>query len=185
MKTLGLVFLTGFLLFTAEAFAQSYMMGMVSFEKNRVYFSSEGKKLPLTVANNQTLEVIKKLNTFDVISGYGLMDDKQALFETIEFVGLQKFLGLWQSGPTQLNVIDFNNAQLTHSTIALNLKYAITPGEKDSWTLFITDKNKVQLATLKLKYDSARIDIYDADTGRVKESLSLTRPSHPYAIPKN
>lgn len=138
--------------------------------------SSEPLELkPSTMAVQETLD---KLNTFDRLRGQAnVSSDSSLVLETIDFVTLRKLIGTWvdSSNKVQITFIDHSNLSIKKETQDDTYTYSLSPGNAQSWRMFLGDGTKVLLGSLLLDEDKIKFEILDSATGQVMESHNLTR----------
>ncbi|MCE3010806.1 MAG: hypothetical protein LW875_09355 [Proteobacteria bacterium] len=166
------------------------LSGFVSKKENGYVLVEEktSKRYDLRALNSETIENLKHLKHYDYISGYGEIKDNQVvLLESIDYVGLRRILGLWQSTENVLNFVSFRSVKIVEQLQFISdlgildlLKegtydYAISPGSNGSWRVFFSDSSSVILASLTLsaKSDEARLEVYNSSTGEITKELIL------------
>lgn len=126
---------------------------------------------------------ILKLNTNDFISAVGTKKSPNSfVIESIEYIGLNRFLGLWMSSLGLLQVNDFSHLQIynsqekpTRKSSASALNYSITPGQGDSWVLFLSDDNQIYYSDLYMSENKALIRFYNTTTGAIINEVTMNK----------
>lgn len=134
------------------------------------------KSFKLRIATESAKQAIQKLHQFDAIQGVAsLVNGDTYVLESIEFVGLRKLIGKWQSPAELYQFLDYNRLAVTENEKTHNLSYALSPGQGNAWRMFFTDENSVAIGSLKLENEVAQIEIFDPESGQVSRTLPLTR----------
>lgn len=135
---------------------------------------------------------IQKLRTGDYISGKGEYDANLRVISlvTLEFVGLQKLLGRWENHKS--DIFDFKN--FSHLDLYLGafsedpslaiqpsrrLRYTVVPDQDSGWSILMVDSlasnvsHSIEVGNLSLYQGKLRIDLLDAKTGQIKQTIHL------------
>lgn len=138
----------------------------------------------LVTENNDVRLQLLKLRSNDFISGIGHpMGNNVVRLETIDFVGLNNFLGMWMSPMgifqvqnfSSLSVHSANQSSLPKQTASLN--YSITPADGNSWGMFLTDAEKIYFSSLTVAESRATIRFFDTQTGAFQREVTLSKIS--------
>jgi hypothetical protein len=158
------------------------------------YIVVNGGQRSLKVNNNNYVLVTEnvdvrsqllKLHTNDFISGLGqTVRGNVVRLETIDFVGLSRFLGVWMSSMGIFQVKDFSSLSLysstqpkTASSPRASLNYSITPSDGNAWGMFLTDADQIYFSNLTVTASKASIQFFDTQTGAFQKEVSLSKIS--------
>lgn len=134
------------------------------------------KSYKLRISTEAAKAAVTKLNNFDGISGVATKyDEETLLLESVEFVGLRRLLGKWKSPDELVQFIDYNRMQFSIGPKELRMSYALSPGVGDTWRIFVSAQDAVLLGSLEVRDETARIQIFDSETGSILKILPLTR----------
>ncbi len=139
-------------------------------------------------------QILKKLDTGDLISAQGKIDKSSDSIRItqINFVGLRRLLGSWYTENQDIfNFINYSELELYTQKIARalvsnktpihNYKYSMVPSKGETWSLFVIDRKKVTVGTLRFVHDQIEINLLNQKTGEVGRRLKLTPiPSHAF-----
>lgn len=154
-----------------------YTQGQVKILK-----TSKGN-LTLSSDSSDIQNQITKLKTNDFISGIGEFPTANLLnIQSIDFIGLNQFLGLWMSPLGLFQVKDFTNLNIyvPQRTLPLNspktsLNYSITPGQGNSWVLFLSDENQIYYSNLYMNDKKALLRFYNTQTGAFVNEVTMSK----------
>lgn len=161
----------------AETFA-----GYILQKGNQFSLKTNSQQYVLVAENNDVKLQIYKLRSNDFISGLGHVTGNVIRLQTLDFVGLSSFLGLWLSPMGLFQVQDFSNLSLhssnqTNSSYS-NLNYSITPDDgAASWGMFLTDADQIYFTNLKVTETKALIRFFDTQTGAFQREVTLSKIS--------
>lgn len=135
----------------------------------------------LIAANNDVKAQLNKLKSRDFVSGLGnTVSNNTVRLETIDFVGLANFLGLWMSPLGLFQVTDFSSLSL-YSTASSSsksaLNYSITPADGNAWGMFLTDSDQIYYSNLTVTESKASIRFFDVQTGAFQREVALSKIS--------
>jgi len=135
----------------------------------------------LIAENNDVKAQLYKLKSRDFISGLGsTIAGNTVRLETIDFVGLANFLGLWMSPLGLFQVTDFSSLSL-YSTASSSsksaLNYSITPADGNAWGMFLTDADQIYYSNLTVSESKAYIRFFDVQTGAFQREVALSKIS--------
>lgn len=144
-----------------------------------------GQSFILTAESSDVKSQLIKLRSNDFISGIGApIGSNIVRMETIDFVGLSGFLGLWMSPMGLIQVQDFSSISLylgnqTHgpSVASSLMNYSIIPGSGASWGLFLSDDNQIYYSNLTVSHSKASIQFFDPQTGAFQKEIALSKIS--------
>jgi hypothetical protein len=119
-----------------------------------------------------------KLKTFDSLRGQVLSKENEVLdLQAIDFVSLRRLLGEWRAGTTQVTFMNDSRLQIVTKDRSTLFSYALSPGSKDAWRLYMTDHASVVLGELKVKDSQIHLEFYDSQTGEVTQMWDLSKVS--------
>lgn len=164
-----------------SSFAVQTFSGYITQKGNQKTLKAGEQQFTLVAENNDVKMQLTKLKSRDFISGIGHMIGANTVrLETIDFVGLSNFLGLWVSPMGLFQVTDFSSLSLysTHSnTSKAALNYSITPADGASWGMFLTDANQIYYSNLTVTESKASIRFFDTQTGAFQKEVALSKIS--------
>lgn len=134
-------------------------------------------KLKAYTANAE--EVLSKLKNFDHITGSARLVDDTLLLESVEFVGLRRLLGYWQSPKVAIVFQSFQDVEFKLPSSKSEYKYAVSPSDGNSWRVFFSDQSSVTLGSLTVSENKASIELYDPETGETSQQFDLKKVSAP------
>lgn len=136
--------------------------------------------------SDQVTSQVKGLQEGDLLSATGelVISNKTAYVETVDFVGLKRILGRWESKDGySINFKDFRSAVVAqkqplpwdpNEEKTVNLVYAILPLKESNWSLFMSNRKTVRVGTLSIQETKLSIQLVDQRTGKVTEDISLS-----------
>lgn len=141
-----------------------------------------GSQQYLLIAENSDVKSqLLKLKSRDFISGLGsTVSGNTVRLETIDFVGLANFLGLWMSPLGLLQVTDFSSLSLystSSSSSKSALNYSITPADGNVWGMFLTDAKQIYFSNLTVTESKASIRFFDVQSGAFQREVALSKIS--------
>lgn len=135
-----------------------------------------GKFFKLVAGTDAAKKSLEKLNNGDIVKGTASLIQETYVIESIDFVGLQRLLGLWKTKSTIVNFVDFSTVQFHIPGMLNNYNYAISPTNmNDQWQVYFSDSSSVILGALTVSDQNATITLFDTETGNVTESLELKK----------
>lgn len=139
---------------------------------------TEKQILPVQANTAQVDSILHELNSLDWVTGSGKITPGNTLvLETIDFVALQRLLGVWESHSVRINFLDFRNVTIDFWNSPLYRKntytYALSPGAGKSWRMFFTDEDSVTLGVLRVEQLFAELEIFDPQTGETSHRYQL------------
>ena len=189
---IGLVFL-GALLASMWLLPQAHAGNVVGFlvsEPGQPYkLKVQDSAAAMTIeAGEWVVTTLKHLRDGSLIVGTGHVSHEQKTvhLDSVQTVGLTELLGTWQSSRWEVfEFRDFNSLMrylpMENSRGSLELKfvesydYVLTPDNQDTYSIFITDNSKrMMVGTLHLSAGSVILTVYDSETGRESEKISLS-----------
>ncbi len=136
--------------------------------------------------SDQVTSQVKGLQEGDLLSATGelVISNKTAYVETVDFVGLKRILGRWESKDGySIYFKDFRSAVVAqkqplpwdpNEEKTVNLVYAILPLKESNWSLFMSNRKTVRVGTLSIQETKLSIQLVDQRTGKVTEDISLS-----------
>ncbi|HWU44733.1 MAG TPA: hypothetical protein VN132_14875 [Bdellovibrio sp.] len=145
--------------------------------------------------NDDVTNILIKLAPGDSVNATGDFDTDKcvAAIESIDYVGLKRFLGNWISKEGLITVHDFSTLSLypavpspinndpaaKSSNFSVfkpqEYKYSVTPSDGKEWVLFLSDTQSTTFATIQFAKEAAVVKIYDSENGNVNKVLILSR----------
>jgi len=169
------------ILTSVSSFAVQTFSGYIVQRGNQRSLKSGNQQYALVADNNDVRAQLFKLRNKDFISGIGsTLSSNTVRLETIDFVGLSNFLGLWMSPMGLFQVTDFSSLSLYKSSSGSTkaaLNYSITPNDGASWGLFLTDANQIYFSNLTVTESKASIRFFDTQTGAFQKEVALSKIS--------
>tara|TARA_B110001454_G_scaffold219203_1_gene252148 strand:- start:68085 stop:68627 length:543 start_codon:yes stop_codon:yes gene_type:complete len=164
-----------------SSFAVQTFSGYIVQNGNQRSLKSGNQHYVLVADNSDVKTQLHKLRNKDFISGIGnMLGSKIVRLETIDFVGLSNFLGLWMSPMGIFQVTDFSSLSLYKSSSGSGksaLNYSITPADGASWGMFLTDANQIYFSNLTITESKASIRFFDTQTGAFQREVALSKIS--------
>lgn len=130
---------------------------------------------------------LRNLKDGDFIIGSGTVKttEKLVVLDSLESVGLQELLGVWRTAEWQVfEFRDFNRLNLykatpeTYRPVGLSklreYAYVLAPEQGDRYSIFLSDDQSVHVGSLEVSATKVQMTVFDPDTGRVAESISLS-----------
>lgn len=153
------------------------ILGFLQIEDGNYSFVDGDSSRPykLRAYTESAKQALSKLKNSDGISGQATLVDDTLLLETVEFVGLRRLIGFWQSTNTLVNFKDFTRVSFRLPNSSSELSYAVAPSTGNSWKVFFSGKNSVVLGSLVISDSHASIDLFDPNTGENTQHLDLQK----------
>jgi hypothetical protein len=121
---------------------------------------------------------LSMLKTFDSLRGQVSSKENEVLdLQAIDFVFLRRLLGEWRAGTTEVSFLNDTQMQIVTNDHSTLVSYALSPGSKDAWRIYMTDHEKVILGELKVKGSQIYLEFYDSQTGEVTQMWNLSKVS--------
>lgn len=169
------------ILTSVSSFAVETFSGYIVQNGNQRMLKSYNQMYTLVAVNSDVKSQLYKLRNKDFISGIGSsLGSNVVRLETIDFVGLSNFLGLWMSPMGLFQVTDFSSLSLYKSTSGSSksaLNYSITPADGASWGMFLTDADQIYFSNLTVTESKASIRFFDTQTGAFQREVTLSKIS--------
>ncbi len=135
-----------------------------------------GNQFKLVAGTDSAKRSLEKLNDGDVIKGSAQLIQDTYVVQSVDFVGLQRILGLWKTKSTVINFVDFSQVQFHVPGSLSSYHYAISPTNSlDQWQVYFSDSSSVVLGSLSVNDQSAVIQLFDTETGNVTSSYELKK----------
>ncbi len=167
------------------------IQGIISVRGDQVYLRVRQFREPLPVHGmTPNLAVdLQKMRDGDFLTGHGqiLTSRKMVALESIDTVGLKQILGIWRT--VHWDVFEFrdfsrvvlyapnpgNRADRITPRLAptRQMNYTLAPSSGDNWSIFMADKDGIQLGELQFGARSMNMTLYDSATGRVNQKFEL------------
>ncbi len=168
---------------TAVAGDRVNILGFIRMEEGNFTFvdGDSFQTYKLRAYTDSAQQALSKLKNKDGISGIATLMDDTLLLESVEFVGLRRLLGCWQSSDkieTVVNFKDFSRVSFHLPESNSELTYAIAPSAGDTWRVFFSGKNSVVLGSLIVSDSKASIEFFDPDDGEITRVLNLQKVNH-------
>lgn len=175
------------LFISANAFGAAFE-GRVVMKDSQAYLaltSASADLWRIEGLSDQVTSQIKGLQDGDLLSATGELTklNQTAYVETVDFVGLKRILGHWESEDGfQIFFKDFRTAVVEQKQPlpwnpeeekTLDLVYAILPLKEENWSLFLSNRKTVRVGTLSIQNRVLSIQLVDQRTGKVTEDISL------------
>jgi hypothetical protein len=181
VSTLFIIFLFSCLSVGAE---NVVITGKLLVKQNNFQLISTDKKVySLVPINQEVLHSLKQLSTGDSIQGAGQVKNNQTLIlDSIDFVGIKKLLGGWQSSDGFFSFENYEDLTLYNFSSHLMLgkksamKYALTPSEDSQWKIFIIQNGEVVLANLDFVSDTMMtLNHFNSKSGNISKKTILIK----------
>lgn len=155
--------------------------GYVRMTGENIFFveSQSVKVYKLKAYTSSAEEVLSRLKNFDHITGSARLVDDTLLLESVEFVGLRRLIGYWQSPKVAVIFENFHDVAFKMPSSKSEYKYAVSPSEGNSWRVFFSDQSSVTLGSLTVSENKASIELYDPETGETSQQYDLKKVSGP------
>lgn len=132
---------------------------------------------------------LKRLETGDSIVSSGRLDtvNKVAEIEAIDFVGLGRIIGLWntQGAKSMMQFRSFSDVNVYSFVLQSNgnnvvrnrknFKYTLSPANDSEWVMFLSDDQSTQMGFLKLGETDATLSLLNSQTGEVQNVLQMRK----------
>jgi hypothetical protein len=165
----------------------SAVEGLIQADDSATYLVvwPEKTKYLLSPVTSGIREEVRRLQTGDYVSGSGRIDNDKRIIalDLINVVGLKKLLGIWRTA--DWNVFEFRDfsrlylyarfqgsSSLSHFE-KRNLSYTLAPEASGSWSIFLSDNRTVHVGTLSINDRDVHLEVFDVDTGDVRENIQL------------
>ena len=171
------------LIYFLDTLAFESFSGYIINQNQQKFIKTTSGEFSLLAEDSILKAQILKLNTNDFISAVGTKKSPNSfVIESIDYIGLNRFLGLWMSSLGLLQVNDFSHLHIYNSqansprkSSASNLNYSITPGQGDSWVLFLSDDSQIYYSDLYMAENKALIRFYSTTTGAFINEVTMNK----------
>lgn len=127
-------------------------------------------------SNPDVKKSLLQLATFDALRGQVSAKSKDTLLlEAIDFVSLRRLLGDWHADSVHVTFLDYSRVSFNMAGNAREFLYALSPGQDNTWRIYLTDQASVVLGTLNINGDQAVLEFYDPKTGQTAQHLQLVK----------
>lgn len=179
------IFSSLFFSLSSQVQAQESLNGYLKKTRDNAYLLVN--KNNLVKIKNVTPEVLaqlSKLKTGDLISGIGSIEDSGKTVEltTIDFVGLQRLLGVWQTNDgNYVNFISFSEVIFGANLLSIldrkfsNFTYSLSPYNDSLWILYLTNNEGTLVCTLYVDSFKATISVIDTISNSTMTTIELTK----------
>lgn len=138
--------------------------------------ATSGRQYKLVAGTDSAKRSLEKLNDGDAIKGSAQLIQETYVVQSVDFVGLQRILGLWKTKSTVVNFVDFSQVQFHVPGSLSSYHYAISPtNTSDQWQVYFSDSSSVVLGSLSVDDQHAVIQLFDTETGNVTSSYELRK----------
>lgn len=138
--------------------------------------ATNGHQYKLVAGTDSAKRSLEKLNDGDTIKGSAQLIQETYVVQSVDFVGLQRILGLWKTKSTVVNFVDFSQVQFHVPGALSSYHYAISPtNTSDQWQVYFSDSSSVVLGSLSVDDQRAVIQLFDTETGNVTSSYELRK----------
>ena len=139
------------------------------------------------------ITILRYLKDGNYITATGTVypEQKAVVLDSVESLGLKELLGSWRAN-TRLEIFtfeNFNSMAISYISfpnsgpIELNksvkLSYVVTPEDRNRYSIYMTDQRSVMLGSLRIGDRQMTLEVFDNDTGRVSDNISLS----PFPLP--
>jgi hypothetical protein len=153
------------------------LRGYISFRGEQPYVVDFAEQTyALYPLDSEVAADLRELEAGDYIEGRAMIGTSTAVVEAIEFIGLKRLLGKWVDKNKKI-VMDFKN--FSQATIRTPkdvkvLDYALSPDEKNRYTIFLGNKQVVVIGILSHFTTNIRIELINSQTGQIEETMKLS-----------
>jgi hypothetical protein len=114
--------------------------------------------------------------TFDGLRGQVASKEGDTLqLDSIDFVSLGRLLGEWKDDSARVSFEDYSRVKFEMDGNSRMFLYALSPGNNNSWRIYLTDQTSVVLGSLNVEGNSAVLEFYDPQTGQTAQRLQLSK----------
>lgn len=170
------------LLYLISSHSYESFSGFILTQGQHRILKTETSQYSLSGSTTEINNQIAKLNDNDFISGVGEPKTNNLILQSIDFIGLNQFLGFWISPMGILQVKDFSrlNIYVPNRPIPIgapktSLNYSITPGQGNSWVLFLSDESQIYYSNLFMSDSKALIRFYNTQTGAFIKEVTMSK----------
>lgn len=182
------------LILSSGALAAESVIGLLEKEANEYYLRlvKDQPRFKIVTTSADAQESLKKLSSGDFVTGTGEIkaETLEISLESIDYVGIKKLIGTWHSQDGMFEITSFDhmnfypyvyNPKKATKQFRINIskaqeyKYSMTPTQGREWVLFLSDTKSTTFATIQINQGSARLKMYDSETGDITKSLRLTK----------
>jgi len=169
--------LTTLTIFTSAALALS-INGYIVVDKGQYLLIERetSRTYRVQASNPDVRKSLVQLATFDALRGQVSNKGSETLMlETIDFVSLRRLLGDWTDQTARVSFVDFSRVSFDMEGNSRQFVYALSPGQANTWRIYLTDQSSVVLGTLNIDGLRAVLEFYDPQTGETAQRLQLSK----------
>jgi hypothetical protein len=149
--------------------------------------NENGRLFRISSPRSDTTEAIKKLEQGDYIMASAFVDRDAGSIsvDSIDFVGLRRIIGMWNTSDAKGMMTFRNYWDLNVDALVLqesgprvarrNFKYTVTPSEAGNWVMFLSDDKETQMALLEVSKSTATIRLLNSQNGSVQQVIQLQK----------
>ncbi len=177
---------------------RQYISGTIrKSPENKYFLFLQNQEWLLLPSSEETKSNLHKLADGDLLIGFGHFAPTENVLHlaAVDFVGLQRILGVWASSTDLVNFENFELMSLTPRNLpppertledplqpviqslerTKNYFYAMSPGtqQSDQWILILSDDQGERLATMNIFEDRSILRLYDPESGALVRELEL------------
>ncbi len=190
MKCLFFVFA---FLSAASSFAEESLAGFLIKEYGKIYLSSRTTcgRYEVSTSSAEVTNNLRKLTNGDAVLATANLDLRlcQVHIQSIDYVGLRRLLGIWQSDAGYIDIGNFSSLKIYPKfkveakfgpldfevPTPITYQYSVLPSPGKEWVVFLSDSKTTTFATLTLEKSKAVLRTYDPDSGAVTQELHMVR----------
>lgn len=127
-------------------------------------------------------DIFQRLKTGDLVTLSGELTEQSFVVTGVDFIGLRELLGIWattsnevfhfQSFTTASKYLAANGSQPPQ---AENYQYSLSPDDDHKWRIFLSTDTEVLIGILRIKKNTAVLQLIDSETGETSKDIELTR----------
>jgi hypothetical protein len=188
----SLIFVFTFLSATS-CFAAESLAGFLIKEYGKIYLSSRTTcgRYEVVSSSADVTNNLRKLTHGDaVIATADVYTDLcQVRLQSIDYVGLRRLLGVWQSDAGLIEIRDFSSLKIYprfdnisregslefEVPMPVTYQYSVLPSPGKEWVVFLSDSKTTTFATLTLEVSTAILRTFDSDSGAMTQELHMVR----------
>lgn len=151
-----------------------------------IYLDGKKQKYILNSSISEASIALKKLSTGDYLIGNGVIDEENRVIEldALDYVGLKKLLGVWYNRKSIMNFKNYTDLTVYPiagtfssggSAPSTEIRYSMAPYAGNQWAIFLSNSHATVFATIELGNGTAKMRLFDADTGNASDVILLTR----------
>lgn len=152
--------------------------------------AQDGVQYKVSSRATDVLKTLNRLENGDSVVATGRMDrvNFNVDIESIDFVGLRKIIGLWNTmnakgmmqfkSYSDVNVYSYALQNSGGSSVVRshkNFKYTVSPANNGDWVMFLSDDSSTQMGFLNIRDSEATISLLNSQTGDVSSVIRLRK----------